>query len=227
MDAEIFCRLWLSTDIFISFATSSGYNLLFLSIERYLAITRPLTYDEQRIKSKLYILIPAIWISGFVLVLPDPFLFKVEDGMCLYTAGTLSRKIILLIYIYYIFNGFIFLGCTMLFLYAHMGIVIWRSQKLQKQITSKSTTKNDTLGKAQTNIFFTCVVLLVLFMTCWAVNQLNTMLYVGGAIPFSRTMFDISSLLIVFNSVVNPFIYTIRYEEFQHHLKLLIFGKKI
>ena len=224
--ALVYCRAWVSPDTFLSLAVSSGFNLLFLSIERYLAITRPLTYNEQRIKSKLYLLLPGIWISGFVLTLPDPFLFQVKDGLCVYIAGTWPMRDVLLIYGYYALTGFIIPGVAMLAMYTHMATVIWRSQKLQKRMASKSGT-NSILGKAQMNIFSTCVILVFLFLTCWIWNEITMILFIAEVIPFSFVMFHSSSIVIVFNSVVNPFIYTIRYDEFQQHLKLLLFGKQL
>ena len=224
--ADIYCTTWLSPDLFLSLAVSSGFNLLFLSIERYLAITRPISYNEQRIKSKLPLLIPAIWISGFVFTLPDPLFFQVKDGLCVYTAATWPKRDMLLSFGYYALTGFIIPGVAMLAMYTHMAIVIWRSQELQRQMTSKSG-NTGILGKAQINIFYTCVMLVFLFLTCWIWNEINTMLYLMEVIPFSFVMFHASSMLIVFNSLVNPFIYTIRYDEFQEHLKLLLFGKQI
>ena len=224
--ARLYCILWISPPIFQGLGTSSGFNLMFLSIERYLAITRPITYDEHRIKRRLPVLIPVIWISGLLCMLPDPIYFKVEDGACLYTGGTLPQRDILLMFSYYAFMGFVLPGVTMLVLYTVMGVFLWRSQQLQKQMTSQSVKKNDLLGKAQMNIFFTCLTLLVLFLTCWVLNRVNTMLFLAHVVPFNRILYDVSSMLIVINSVVNPFIYTIRYDEFQLHLKMLLFGRK-
>ena len=224
--ARLYCILWISPPIFQGLGTSSGFNLMFLSIERYLAITKPLSYDEHRIKRRLPVLIPAIWISGLICMLPDPIYFKVVDGACIYTGGTLPQRDILLMFSYYAFMGFVIPGVTMLVLYTHMGVVLWRSQQLQKQMTSQGAKKNDLLGKAQVNIFFTCLTLLVLFLTCWVLNRVSTMLFFAHVVLSNRILFDVSSMLIVLNSVVNPFIYTIRYDELQLHLKMLLFGRK-
>ena len=206
--------------MFLSLATSSGYNLLVLSTERYMAITKPLSYNEQTIKRKLFIIIPAIWLSGFIFVFPDPFLFVIRDGVCIYKVGSWSKTYALLTYAYYACSNFVVPGGIMLILYTHMGVVIWRGAKLQKQMIV-SNSKNDTLGKAQMNIFFTCVILLCLYVTCWLWNELHTILYIGEVIEFSEPLYHVSAIFILFNSVINPFIYTIRYTEFQMHIRLL------
>ena len=115
----------------------------------------------------------------------------------------------------------------MLFLYAHMGIVIWRSRQAQLHLTTKRAAgKNDILAKAQVNIFYTCLILLILYFTCWFWNNATMILYLAGIIPYSNTLYDISVAVIVFNSGVNPFIYTLRYDEFQQHLKIIVLRKK-
>ena len=172
-------------------------------------------------KSKLYIILPVIWLSGFIFIFPDPFLFVVRDGVCIYILGDWDQTLAILINIYYAFTNFIVPGLTMLFLYAHMALVIWRSRQSRKEMISSKSNKNDVLGKAQINIFFTCIILLILYFTCWCWNITNTFVFMAGLVPFSMTYFHVSALFILFNSVINPFIYTVRYDEFQHHLKLL------
>ena len=48
---ELACRFWLSTYLLWGFATASGYNLTFLTIERYLAITKPMKYDAEAVRN--------------------------------------------------------------------------------------------------------------------------------------------------------------------------------
>ena len=215
----------MSPLLFTLLTISSGYNLLFLSIERFQAITKPLSYDEQRIKSKLFIVIPVIWLTGVILLFPDPFFFKVKGGGCRYTAGLWNKRDSLLLFAYYSCSSFLIPGFTMLYLYAKMGLVIWGSRKMQQTMVSKTSTKKDTLSKAQTNIFFTCVLLLVFYFMCWLSNVTTIMLYLAEFIEFSSTVINISAILLLVNSVINPFIYTIRYDDFKVHLYMLICGK--
>lgn len=153
---------------------------------------------------------------------PDPFLFRMEDSICYYEIGTWKVRDALLIYSYYMCTNFLIPAITMLGLYVKMGVYIWKSRQQQNHMT-QTNTKQGTLINAQRNIFYTCVILLCLYFSCWLVMELNTMLYISHAIYFSEPMYHISSNLIVFNSAVNPFIYTIRYKEFQQHVKRLFF----
>ena len=205
---------------------SSGYNLLVISIERYQAITNPLAYDEQRLKDKLYIIIPVIWISGIILAFPDPFLFQVKDGICSYVPGQWSMRDSLLLFSYFAVTNFLIPGMTMVILYTKMGLVIRESRKTQSQMVSKSGQKKSTLSKAQTNIFYTCVILLFFYFTCWLSNIVSIMLFLARFIDFSTTVVNISAILVLVNSVINPFIYAIRYDEYKLHLRMLFCGYK-
>ena len=206
--------------LFLSLSVSSGYNLLVLSIERYFAITQPFSYDEEKIRSRLWYVFPAVWISGFIFVFPDPFLFEVDDDVCFYKISSWSVRDAILVFSYYCCTNFLLPGTTMVILYVRMGIYIWKSRQQQKELTQRNT-KQHTLVDAQRNIFYTCVVLLCLYFLCWLVLELNSILHISHAIYFSLPMFYISSNLILLNSAINPFIYTIRYTEFQKHLKML------
>ena len=46
---QVYCRVFLTSTLHIALFASSGYNLVALSLERYAAITDPLTYDEEKV----------------------------------------------------------------------------------------------------------------------------------------------------------------------------------
>ena len=106
-----------------------------------------------------------------------------------------------------------------------MGIALLKSRESQKQMISTINKKADTFAKAQHTIFITCLILLVFYMASWSWNLTFTMLWIGGVISPPETIFALSTLVIIFNSAVNPFIYIMRYTEFQKHTKILFYGR--
>ncbi|GMT23831.1 hypothetical protein PFISCL1PPCAC_15128 [Pristionchus fissidentatus] len=64
---EIFCRLWLSLDVFLS--TASIYNLLAISVDRYMAVRQPIRYPI--ISSKRFVrqMIASVWLGALALAL--------------------------------------------------------------------------------------------------------------------------------------------------------------
>ena len=223
--SKIFCKIWHSNLLFKMLCTSSGYNLLILTIERYLAITKPLSYDENIMRNKLWIVLPLIWISGFVLVAPDVFLYEIDGKSCYYTAGTWEKGNALLIYTYFAVVGFLFPGITMIILYVRMANAVIIGYKMQKQLQN-SKTKSNMYNKAQQNIFMTCFILVTLYLTCWLWMEIVLIIYISRDTDFPEIVYFSSNVSILFNSAINPFIYTIRYKEYQNHVKLLFKRKK-
>ncbi|CAF1497382.1 unnamed protein product [Adineta steineri] len=67
----ILCDLWVSSDVLL--CTSSILNLTCISIDRYMAITRPLTYTAYRSKFLARVMILLVWIVSIVITCPPIF----------------------------------------------------------------------------------------------------------------------------------------------------------
>ncbi|XP_078261193.1 muscarinic acetylcholine receptor M3 isoform X2 [Rhinoraja longicauda] len=65
---NVVCDLWLATDYVAS--NASVMNLLVISFDRYLSITRPLTYRAKRTPKRAAIMIGLAWSVSFVLWAP-------------------------------------------------------------------------------------------------------------------------------------------------------------
>ncbi|GMS95258.1 hypothetical protein PENTCL1PPCAC_17433 [Pristionchus entomophagus] len=64
---EGFCRVWLSLDVFLS--TASIYNLLAISVDRYMAVRQPIRYPIISSKKFVRQMIAAVWLAALVLSL--------------------------------------------------------------------------------------------------------------------------------------------------------------
>ena len=85
---KLYCRLWMSTYIIWSLTVASGYNLTFLTIERFLAITKPMSYSIERVQQRLPFVLALAWFAGIMLASVNLFLFYVNDGQCHLIAET-------------------------------------------------------------------------------------------------------------------------------------------
>ncbi|XP_069787095.1 muscarinic acetylcholine receptor M3-like [Narcine bancroftii] len=65
---NVVCDLWLAIDYVAS--NASVMNLLVISFDRYLSITRPLTYRAKRTPKRAGIMIGLAWIVSFILWAP-------------------------------------------------------------------------------------------------------------------------------------------------------------
>lgn len=67
----ILCDLWVSSDVLL--CTSSILNLTCISVDRYMAITKPLTYTAYRSKFLARVMILLVWVVSAVITCPPIF----------------------------------------------------------------------------------------------------------------------------------------------------------
>ena len=84
LTAELYCRLWMSQILLWGLMSSSTYNLMFISIERYIAVAHPLLFRTSFSNIKIRTSIVAIWVCGITymtsLVIPTS---RISHGWCL------------------------------------------------------------------------------------------------------------------------------------------------
>lgn len=65
---KIWCRGWLVTDVWIS--TASILNLCAISVDRYVAVTRPVKYRSIMTPRKAKTIVAGVWIVSFLICFP-------------------------------------------------------------------------------------------------------------------------------------------------------------
>ena len=76
--SPLVCDCWLALDYLNS--NASVLNLLCISVDRYLSITRPLTYRAKRTAKKAWCWIATTWIISSLLWPPWVFFFPYYEG---------------------------------------------------------------------------------------------------------------------------------------------------
>ncbi|XP_051862663.1 octopamine receptor Oamb isoform X1 [Drosophila albomicans] len=84
---DVWCRIWLAVDVWM--CTASILNLCAISLDRYVAVTRPVTYPSIMSTKKAKSLIAGIWVLSFVICFPPLVGWKDQKAMVqpTYTRG--------------------------------------------------------------------------------------------------------------------------------------------
>ncbi|CAH8833205.1 unnamed protein product [Trichobilharzia szidati] len=77
---EGLCDMYISFDVLL--CTASILNLCAISIDRYLVITRPLTYASRRTPCRMATMIAAAWIGSALISIPPNFGWKEPFQKC-------------------------------------------------------------------------------------------------------------------------------------------------
>ncbi|KAI1715077.1 7 transmembrane receptor (rhodopsin family) domain-containing protein [Ditylenchus destructor] len=84
---DAWCTAWLTMDIWM--CTASIYNLVAISIDRYIAIIKPLNYPMLITKFRARCIVAAVWIGSFVICSPS-FLLASTERKSSSSDGTMS-----------------------------------------------------------------------------------------------------------------------------------------
>ncbi|XP_067619831.1 octopamine receptor Oamb isoform X2 [Eurosta solidaginis] len=82
---DIWCRIWLAVDVWM--CTASILNLCAISLDRYVAVTRPVTYPNIMSTKRAKVLIAGIWVLSFVICFPPLVGWKDQKVQPTFTRG--------------------------------------------------------------------------------------------------------------------------------------------
>ncbi|XP_004529356.1 tyramine receptor 1 [Ceratitis capitata] len=138
----ILCDIWISLDVLL--CTSSILSLCAISLDRYLAVTQPLTYSKKRRSKRLALLmIFIVWVTALLITCP-PYLGWYEKGrrqegnvICRYNQNKG--------YVVFSAMGSFFIPlAVMMYVYMKIGLVLTsRRQRIARDANSERTADHD------------------------------------------------------------------------------------
>ena len=215
----VMCMFWLNNVIPLVLFMTSSVNLVCLSIERYLAITKPLSnYNSTYIKKRLPLVIAFIWLIGIAMPSPLMIFSEMQYSQCVYFTQMEKFKVIIIF-----IDGllaFLVPGMILCWTQACMIRTLRRAMKASKEMRSNEPNKN-AYSQANNNLIKTLVVVVGLYMLCWTLHVISmTMITLDFGDSFG-VFARATMLFVVANACVNPFIYALTYREFKYNMRRL------
>ena len=210
------CTMWVTRSLMWACFSASGYNLMFLTLERCWAITKPFQYNHAAVVKRLPYVFMFSWIMGFASIITNSIFNRVLDHRCIpfYTVQEA--------WMMHVIGASILMLACMVPAVVMIGVyvLIWISLQSTGNLNNLKSSKN--LRKVQVNLLQTCITLMIMFVLCWTNHTIRFALRTGGYFPhLSRSYYPSTLSFIILNSCLNPFVYCVRYTEFQEQVKVL------
>ena len=236
------CRVWYSKALLWGFFNVSTFNLLSVTLERYLAIVYPIQYKNYVSAKTANVVCLFIWLLGpsIELAISIPTAGLVH-GRCnplmFWPSLSFQRGVGICVIIIKYFIPLI----IMCYCYTRIAIVLksrvskTASSSIHDQSThqagsievaiSSSTNapgKSDRMQKARQNVVRTLVLVTLCYFMCWTANQIYFLYFnLGNPIDFEGWIFHLTVIAVYCNCSCNPLIYIAQYNQFQLGIKRL------
>ena len=236
---EFYCRIWaMKVPLWSAFMVST-YNLLVLTIERYIEIVHPLFHKVSFGRAHLFTLMVLVWIIGFAYnFLLTGLTSGTTSGSCdLMTnwPNDFARKAtgVLTFVLQYFVPLLVMIFCysSIAWILKTKAMKVVPISSINNLNTANSTTQSQNpnvvmrttlMSKARRNVIKTLFIVCLCFIACWTWNQVFFLLYnTGYEVSFSSGLYHFTVYAAFINSCVNPFIYIVQLTSFRNAVKLL------
>ena len=228
-------NLWGNLNAFGNFAfcISSIMHLALLSVDRYVAISRPLVYSSVVTKPRARIACLLMWIYSTLWALPPLFgvssyeCFIPYIGKCL-PEDWLQTKVALAFTVSVVCGTYGVAVIIMFYVYFKIFVAIFKQSK-RISVTIEQIRRNSLAAKrnASTRKGVTTVLIVIgTYVACWSPFCILLFVQMACGKTAGGPTADIITMFIGFaNSACNPIIYCIRYRAFRETVKRIFVRK--
>lgn len=217
---DVYCRLWLNSILLWGMLVSSTYNLIAITIERYMMVVHPVVHKTSFNRRRIMYVAGAIWFVGLAYIVPTANSLVI-DGVC-FLYNDFSDPVWQKAYGFLTVTVSYFIPMLVHpILYTHMVVVLRkRSIKmaqrlhLDSNIGKAAEQPEHKMSRAQKNLLKTAAIVTIAFFLCWTWNEL-VYFFLNLGLNVDAAFYSFTIAVANFNSCINPFIYIFKYEEFR------------
>lgn len=201
-------------------AVASVFSLVAIAIERYWAVLHPHSQKIKLTKTKIIILAMLSWIVSIIWAIPGFWAttYIKEINGC---AHSFSKPIYAKLYTvgWSVVAGVIPIS-IMGALYSRVVHRLWFVKNNAAEVTQRS------LLRYRKRVTKMVIFVTLVYVLCWVPELLIYFLGFTGTITLEAVHHAVASALIVFNSSINPIVYSLQSSKFRKHLGELICFRK-
>ncbi|XP_071788513.1 galanin receptor 2b-like [Asterias amurensis] len=217
----ILCKLVRSSFFVWGLSVASTYNLVVISLERFLATCYPVKHRNYCSLFKIKVSMCVAWIIGFTYAIRFIILYVITDNKCSFDYS-ISRTAMIVLFNVIILVEYIIPVILISFSYGRILLVL-----RHKLDNANANQQNGILSKAKRNVIITLLIAGCMFFICWTPMQtLRVFITIGAVSSSSSELVTILGQaflgLIMCNMCVNPVVYCFKYEHFRTQLKQLV-----
>ncbi|XP_072033352.1 alpha-1A adrenergic receptor-like [Amphiura filiformis] len=246
---HLHCMFWYSGIFMFCLFAMSTYNLLAITIERYMAVVHAMWYRTTFSSKKAMLLGLVAWLLApliqLIYGLPQ---YDYKNGQCLYVV--LSPTLLAVLGAMTFFWDF-FIPCVIMGVcFTRICLVIYKQDKdarslqgheantmsstvsgsvVEKEMGDQPKKKKDSAAdmRRSRNVTKTFLIVYLAFVLCWITNQVLFLQFnLGGYVHFGRPENHFANSLAILNSACNPFIYVLHLKQYRDKLKSFFCGDR-
>ena len=211
------CHSVLLTCFQWAFLLTSVVNLCMLTLDRYIAITKPLRYALFMSKNRIIAFICASWLIPFIIgFIPFTFVYSKHSFIALKYFS------------YFMLVTFEFLPTIfLLFATAHMLFIVRKHARetatmiAQLQYNQPAASPPQQENRRQTSVLF-IVSIVFFFIFCYSVTIATTFCGTFELCVSAPALYLVKTLLLIANSAFNPFAYGFLKHDVKAEVKQLL-----
>ncbi|XP_038068934.1 cysteinyl leukotriene receptor 2-like [Patiria miniata] len=210
---QLLCRLIHTHVSLWCINVTSTYNLVVISLERFMATCYPVKHRNSWSVAKLKFAIGTAWAIGFIYGSHYIFMYEAGQDGCQRTTLETGLKIFENVVVAFIE----YLVPITILIYTYSRIII----KLTKKSANPMYGPRNAMNKAKKSVLVTTVLIGLMFVVCWTPKVVfRTCSFIMG--KNDGWFYAITNILVACNTFVNPIIYCFKYEHFRSELRSLV-----